>query len=179
MGRVANASKIPELEQSIQRRLAASGNSVDNGSFSLSDFGIVVEMVGISRVQFPEETTKDVFERMKSSRARIASKAISEGNAQASKIQKDAETSASLIRSFADQRAAQIRSQGDRESARYLADLAEDPDLAVLIEKFAFMKNLISRRTTLVLPTSMPGMEFFDPSAIQSLAGESSEADAR
>lgn len=166
-----NSSKLPELEDAILRRLSNSGGS-DSGGTSLSDYGIDVSLVGLTRVEFPEETNKDVFERMKSTRERIASEAESEGAAQALKIQKDAETSAALIMAFAEQRAAQIRSQGDAEAAQYLKLLAEDPALAVFIENIKFMKNLISKRTTLVLPTTMEGMSLFDPASFRSMGGD-------
>lgn len=163
-----NSSKLPELEQAILTRLTTSGGA-NSGGTNLDDYGVEVSLVGITRVEFPEETNKDVFERMKATRQRIASEAESEGAAQALKIQKDAETSAALILAFAEQRAAQIRSEGDYEAAKYLAQLAEDPSLAVFIENIKFMKNLISKRTTLVLPTSMPGMSLFDPATMRSL----------
>lgn len=166
---VAGSSKLPELEDAILSRLATSGG-VNSGGTNLADYGIEVSLVGITSVEFPEETNKDVFERMKSTRERIASEAESEGAAQALKIQKDAETSAALILAFAEQRAAQIRSQGDAEAAQYLRQLSEDPKLAVFIENIKFMKNLLAKRTTLVLPTSMPGMDLFDPEAVRQLS---------
>ena len=164
-----NSSKLPELEDAILHRLSTSGGA-NSGGTNLSDYGIDVSLVGLTRVEFPEETNKDVFERMKSTRQRIASEAESEGTAQALKIQKDAETSAALIMAFAAQRAAQIRSQGDAEAAQYLKQLAEDPALAVFIENIKFMKNLYSKRTTLVLPTTMEGMRLFDPASFRSLS---------
>jgi membrane protease subunit HflC len=166
-----NSSKLPELEDAILHRLSNSGGA-NSGGTNLSDYGIDVSLVGLTRVEFPEETNKDVFERMKSTRERIASEAESEGAAQALKIQKDAETSAALIMAFAEQRAAQIRSQGDAEAAQYLKLLAEDPALAVFIENIKFMKNLISKRTTLVLPTTMEGMSLFDPASLRTMGGD-------
>lgn len=164
----AGASKIPELELAILNRLTASTGG-DAGGASLDDYGVEVALVGITRIAFPEEATKDVFERMKATRERIAAEAVSEGDAQALKIQEDAETSAALIRAFAQQRAAEIRSQGDREAAQYLKVLAEDEALAVFIENIKFMKNLRAKNTTLVLPTSTPGMKLFDPATFRAL----------
>ncbi|MCB9837921.1 MAG: hypothetical protein H6813_01150 [Phycisphaeraceae bacterium] len=172
-----NSSKLPELETRILQRLSSSG-SAGAGGTNLNDYGVEVSLVGITRVEFPEETTKEVFERMKSTRQRIAADAESEGSAQAYAIQNDAETSAALIRAFAEQRAAQIRSQGDAEAARYLAQLSEDPALAVFIEKIKMMKNLIAKRTTLVLPTSMPGMDLFDPASVTTLEPSSGRPSA-
>ena len=169
------SSRLPDLEDSILSRLSTSGGA-NSGGTNLSDYGVEVSLVGLTKVEFPEETNQDVFARMRSTRERIASEAVSEGQAQALKIQKDAETSAALIMAFAEQRAAQIRSQGDAESAQYLAQLAEDPRLAVFIEQVKFMKSLIAKRTTLVLPTSMPGMDIFDPSKMRTLGDSGAEA---
>ena len=162
------ASKLPELEQAILDRLTATSGR-DVGGASLDDYGVEVALVGITRITFPEEATKDVFERMKATRQRIASEAVSEGAAQAFKIQTDADSDAGIIREFARTRADEIRSEGDLESAQYLKALAVDQELAVFIENIRFMKNLFAKRTTLVLPTSTPGMKIFDPEAMQSL----------
>jgi len=165
----ADGSRLPDLERDMMARLA--NTTGGDAGRRLDEYGVEVALVGVTRVAFPEETTKDVFERMKSTRERIASEAVSEGAAQALKIQEDAATSAALIRAFAEQRAAQIRSQGDLEAAQYLAQLSEDPELAVFIENIKFLRNLVARRTTLVLPTNLPGMRLFDPEIIQSMSG--------
>jgi membrane protease subunit HflC len=162
----AGGSKIPELEAAILERLRRPDG--EDGT-SMADYGVLPVLVGINRLELPEETTKGVFERMKATRERLASETETQGEAMAIQIEKDAETAAARILAFAERRAADIRSVGDLEAARYLQELAAEPRLAQFLEMIEFMKSLVARRTTLILPTSSPGMQVFDPAMMGDL----------
>jgi len=155
-------SRLGDLEQRIMDRI----QQADEAGFSVADYGVEPLTVGISGVVLPEETTQQVFERMKATRERLAAEAESRGEALASTIRTEAQAAASRIEAFAELRAEQIRTQGDREAQEFYAQLNASPELAVFLEQLDFMRNFYSKRTTLVLPTSQPGMDLFNPAGL-------------
>ncbi|MFG0258692.1 MAG: SPFH domain-containing protein [Phycisphaerales bacterium JB043] len=169
-------SSLPELEDAILARLQ--GADANEGSFRLSDYGIQPLLVGIHRVVLPEETTKQVFERMKATRQRLAAEARSRGQSVAQTITAESESAARRIKSFADRRAESIRVQGDREAQQWYAQLNEAPELAVFLQQLDFLRSFYAKRTTLVLPTSNPGMSIFDPNSVEAISEELGDADS-
>ncbi|MHC4976611.1 MAG: SPFH domain-containing protein [Planctomycetota bacterium] len=169
-------SSLPELEAAILARLQGAGGA--EASFRLSDYGIQPLLVGIHRVVLPEETTKQVFERMKATRERLAAEARSRGQSIAQTITAESESAARRIKSFADRRAESIRVQGDREAQQWYAQLNEAPELAVFLQQMDFLRSFYAKRTTLVLPTSNPGMSIFDPNAVEAISEELGEANS-
>ena len=159
-------SQIGELEDRILARLIGGSDS----SFQLDEYGIEASAVGINQVVLPEETTQQVFQRMKASRERLAAEASSQGKSLADTIRFEAEAAAQRIRAFAQRRAEQIRVQGDTEAARWQAQLAEEPRLAVFDAQLQFLRELYAKRTTIVLPTTQPGMGVLDPTALENAA---------
>lgn len=157
----AQASRLDDLEGAILARLTR-GEGAD--ALRLADYGIEPVLVGINRVVLPEETTREVFERMKATREKIAAEAQSQGEARAQTIRNEADSAARRIIAFAERRAQEIRVAGDREAARWLAYFQEEPELAVFLKNVELLRNGLGRRATLVLPADMPGMELFDPS---------------
>lgn len=147
-------SKLVSLEKDILARLRASRD--DGGNLDQS--GITVELVGINRVVLPEQTTTEVFNRMTETRNRIAAEAEGEGQAAAAKIRSEAENAARRIRAFAELHAASIRDRGDLEAAEHLKALNEDPKLAVFLKNIELLREGFGRNSTVVLPTSMPGL---------------------
>jgi membrane protease subunit HflC len=162
-------SRIAELEQRVLSNLDE-GATADG---ALADFGVKALSVGILRMGLPQGPTRDVFTRMNAERKRIADKAVSEGQSQALALRSRAESDASKIRSFAEQLASNIRGQGEIEAAEWIKKLNVEPRLAVFLRQMKFMTDAVGGRTTIVLPTSQPGLEMFKPDALKGLkAGE-------
>lgn len=159
----ASGSKIADLEKDIFATLTAGAAASD-----LAEAGIKPVAVGVAGLGLPQQTTTQVFEAMKQARLKIANDAIAKGSSLGSTIRSSAESDAKKIESFAEQLATRIRNQGDVEAAQYLAMLREDPQLAVFLENMKFMRETFGKTTTLVLPTSMPGLGLFRPDAIKS-----------
>lgn len=156
-------SKIAALENDILQSLSGG-----DGAGELADAGIKPVAVGVSGLGLPQQTTTEVFNAMKQSRLKVANDAITKGSSLAKTIRSSAESDAKKIESFAEQLATRIRNQGDLEAAQYLAKLREDPKLAVFIENMNFMREAFGKSTTLVLPTSLPGLGFLSPDASKS-----------
>jgi membrane protease subunit HflC len=154
------ASRLGDLEKAIDERL----KRADTGAGQqIAAYGIEPTLVGVNRIVLPQETTRTVFERMKANRDALAGEAQAAGETLATTIKNEAQSDATRIRVFAEQRAAEIRNQGDLEAARYIRAFSEAPELAVFLKNLEFMRNGMSKRSTLVLPTTMPGMSVFDP----------------
>jgi hypothetical protein len=129
--------------------------------------------VGLTRVLLPEEVTKAVFDRMRSTRTRLAKEIETQGQSQAQAIRDRAKADADKITAFAERLAQDIRTRGDEEAAPFLAQMNKNPELAVFLSNMDFIRQVTPRTTTLVLPSSMPGMQMLMPDALQGLrAGE-------
>lgn len=157
------------IEQLEREMLTQFAESADKGGLSLSDYGIQAVDVGITRLMLPEETTKAVIERMQAGRQRIALETQSQGEAFARSIRARAEADAKRITAFVERLAQDIRTRGDLEAAPYLARMNQNPDLAVYLDNIDFIRTVVAKRTTLVLPTSMPGMSLLSPTALDGL----------
>ena len=136
------------------------------GAGRLADYGIEAVDVGLTRILLPEEVTKAVFDRMKSSRERLAREIESEGQSQAQSIRVRAESDAKRIRAFADQFAQSIRDSGDREATAFLAQMNTNPELAVFLEKVRFIREVQPRTATLIFSTEMPGVDLLSPDSL-------------
>ncbi len=158
-------TKLPELEKKVFDLVVAKGPTGQ----SITDLGITVTDVGINRVRLPEETTKVVFEAMGANRDRLAKDIEAKGDAIAAAIRAQADSNAQRIRAFAERRAQEIRAAGDLEAAQYLKQMNSNPQLAVFLKNMEFIRDVLSKKTTLVLPSSMPGVSFLLPDSLNNL----------
>lgn len=158
-----SASKLPELEARVLAGLKARGQD----GYSIEDYGITVDVVGINRIILPEETTKTVFDSMKEGRNLLIKGLESRGDSEAQTIVGAAKANAARIESFAKALAADIRQRGDEEAQPYIAAMAEAPELAVFLKNVDFVKNALAKRITWIVDTSMPGFEFLSPGAMR------------
>ncbi len=163
----AKASGLSSLEKKVYDQLT---NKTPD-SPPLDDYGIRAEVVGISSIELPEETSKEVFKRMAQTRARIAEEFTSKGTAEAERIKSEAESDAQKILAFAERRARSIRGQGDLEAKEYLAIQNADADLAVFLKNLEFMREATAGKITLVLPQNLPGLNVFSLDALNNLPG--------
>lgn len=123
--------------------------------------GIELVEVRMRRADYPEETSANIFNRMKSEREREAKEFRAQGSEEAQKIQADAEKQRVVIVAEAQQRAQTLRGEGDGEAIRIYADaFGQDPEF------FAFYRSMEAYRkamaeggdTTMVLS---PNSDFF------------------
>lgn len=139
----ASRLKLRQVEQEmleqVRGRLAATG------------YGIRVEQVGIRQLVLPERVTDAVFERMKSTRQRMAERARSEGAAQAAAIRSEAESASKRILAFAEQRALELRAEGDSRAAQYYDVFNQDQDLAAFLRRLETLKAAVPG-ATIVMP---------------------------
>ncbi|MCH7791897.1 MAG: hypothetical protein IID31_06425 [Planctomycetes bacterium] len=157
-------SAIPALEESILAALRTEGPDDADSRSSLEDRGIEILFVGISKVLLPQSTTETVFERMQANRAARVSSLEARGRSEADAIIAKARADAERIRQFALARAAEIKSRGDMEAQQWLAQLKENPRLAVFLRNMELIKDVTAKRITLVLSDDAPGLGVLSPS---------------
>lgn len=113
-------------------------------------YGIEVRALGIRQLKINKDVSKDVFERMRAERNRKTEATITEGVAQARKIQSDADLKKTVLLAAADARAKAIRAQGDAEAAKYYEMLQEDPEFAMFLRDVDALKKILAKRSTVV-----------------------------
>jgi membrane protease subunit HflC len=172
----AAGTRLPDLEKRIldTMRGGAAGREGAAGAAggaggaaqadkTLADLGIEVADVGISSVILPKDTSQAVFNRMIANRDRLAKELESRGDSDAQAIRSAAEADAARIMAFAARRAQEIRARGDLEAAPFLKQMQANPDLAVFLKNMEFVRDAVSKRTTLVLAGSLPGLGALSP----------------
>lgn len=158
-------SKLPELEARVLSALKAS----TAGGNTLADFGVEAVSVGVNRIILPEDTTNKVMDAMIENRRTLVKELESQGESRAQAIRSKAESDALRIEAFARRRADEIRALGDKEARQYYEQMNASPDLAVFLRNVDFLKTTLSRRTTLVLPDSLPGFDMLSLSGLDKL----------
>jgi len=166
----AGASKLADLEAAILKAVQRDSGDPDTAG----GFGIEIVDVGINRIRLSEQNSKDVIERMKADRLRLAQETISAGEANAQSIRSRAEKDAQRILSFANLQAKQLKATGDLEAGEYIAAMQESPELATLLAELQFLRDAYSKQITLVV-SGAPGFRMLQPSALEALRGGGDE----
>ena len=125
-----------------------------------SQLGISVVDVRVSKIDFPEQVSESVFERMRSERQRVAQDFRSRGREEAEKIKASADRESTVIMAEAYRDSEKTRGQGDAKSAETYANAYQaDADF------YSFYRSLDAYRNTLGKNGDMmvlePDSEFF------------------
>jgi len=146
--------KLQEIELRAAEQLRQKLEATDQ------PYGIRVEQVGIRRLLLPEQTTTKVFERMKTTRQRLAQEARSEGEGQATTIKASAESAKKRILAFADRVANKIRAEGDREAGEALIVFQKAPDLAIFLRQLKTAERAFAPNSQFILNADFPLADF-------------------
>jgi len=114
-------------------------------------YGIEVKAVGIKQLKVSEDVSKDVFGRMSAERNYMTATTISQGQAQAKRIEDDADSKSAELLAAAEARAKALRGAGDAEAARFYKMLEADPQLAMFLRDLEALKKILEQRATIVL----------------------------
>ncbi len=113
----------------------------DSTKSAIADLGIEIVDVRVKRIDFPDELSNKVFDRMRSERRQVANKLRSEGNEIAETIRSDADRQSQVILAEADRDAQLARGEGDARAAEtYNAANRSDAEF------FAFYRSLEAYR---------------------------------
>lgn len=148
---------------------AGSFSSVENeilqsiSKEAFSEYGIKVSAVGFDRLELPEDTTEDVFNRMKSERMRMVEKIQSEGKSRAMTIKKEADLNKNKILAEAEAGAVKIRGEADTKAFEYLDVYNKDPQFAQFLKKLQALENTVKTKTTIVIDKNTPPFDMLSP----------------
>jgi membrane protease subunit HflC len=138
-----------EIKQSVQSELQT------------NNYGIELEFLGFKKIGLPENVTQTVFDRMKSERQVLISRAENEGKSEAQKIQSaaDAEASKTIANAKAD--ATRIEGEGVAEAAKTLPIFQKNPELAVFLLRIGALQQSLNQRSTLIFDERTPPFDLF------------------
>ena len=134
------------------------------------DYGIEVVQVGIRRILLPDASTKEVFNRMKSERQRMAQADLSRGEAEATRIRSEARSASERIMSFAQREASLIETRGKLQAAGLYAAYEKHQEFAIFLRELEALKAMLEKNTYLVLDANkLSPVNLFtaEPDAVQ------------
>ena len=108
----------------------------------IASLGIEVIDVRVKRIDFPQEVSSAVFERMRADREKEARQYRSEGFELAEKIRADADREKVVIEAEAYRSAEEVRGEGDARAATIYADAYSKDE-----EFYAFLRRLNAYET--------------------------------
>jgi modulator of FtsH protease HflC len=138
-----------EIEQNVQ------------GELRTNNYGIQIEFLGIKKLGLPESVTAAVFDRMKSERQVLISRAQNEGKAEAIKIKANADRQANETLANARAEATRIEGEGVAEAAKTLPVFQQNPDLAVFLLRISALQQALDQKSSLIFDQRTPPFDLF------------------
>lgn len=112
--------------------------------------GIEIVDVRVKRIEFSDEVSESVFNRMRQERARIASELRAQGAENAEQIRADADRERTVIIATAYRDAEKLRGEGDASAAQVYADAyRKNPEF------FSFYRSLSAYRRSMGQPNDV------------------------
>jgi membrane protease subunit HflC len=130
--------------------------------------GVHVIDVRLRRVDFPDDISNAVYERMKSERKTVANQLRAEGSAAAQKIRADAEQQKEVILANAYSQAQQLQGEGDaKASSTYAAAYGANPEFYAFYKSMeAYKQSFHSKSDFMVVDPSSAFFKYMkDPKA--------------
>ncbi|HOY69285.1 MAG TPA: protease modulator HflC [Methylotenera sp.] len=141
-------------------RGAVMDNLRKNADLDARQMGIEVVDVRLKRVDYSEDISKSVFDRMISERKRIANQLRAEGFAESEKIRADADKQSQVILAEAFKEAEKIKGQGDASAASIYNDAyGKNPEFYAFYRSTeAYKQSFKNKADVMVLD---PNSDFF------------------
>ena len=149
---------VPEVVSAERRELMF--EMLTNARRAANEFGIDVVDVRVKRIEFRDEVSESVFQRMRQERARVASELRAEGAETAEQIRADAERQRTIILSEAYRDAEILRGEGDAKAAETYANAySNDPEFYSFYRSMNAYRNAFGEEGDLMVLDS--DSEFF------------------
>ena len=135
----------------------------DEVNESVASLGIQIIDVRLRRADYPEATSQNIFNRMKSEREREAKEFRATGEEEAQKIRAAAEKTRTVIISEAKRSAQELRGSGDSEAIRIYADsFGQDAEFFAFYRSMEAYRNSMGKDgTSMVLSPDSSFFRFF------------------
>lgn len=125
-----------------------------------SDLGVEILDVRIKQIDFPQEISNRIYERMRTERERVARELRAEGAEQAEIIRAEADRSRTEIQSKAYSEAEQIRGDGDAKAAEtYAKAFDKNAEFYAFWRSLTAYKDIFSREGSVMVLD--PDSDFF------------------
>lgn len=170
---------LDEASDQIRQQIQQSLDAQQDTNASQVDFGVEIVEVTIERLIFPQSVTEQVFERMTSTRERMAQAARSRGEGVSRSIISRAEQDRRRILDWAQYYANQIRNRGEREALQYWERFDEHEELAIFVKKIETLRQTLEQNTTILLDTDDVPYEMLKPQNIDNLSEGIGSPDAQ
>jgi len=144
--------KLDEMQEKIKELSTKESEKI---------YGIKILEVVFTKMQFPADVTKDVFERMKKERERIAQKFLAEGEGMASNIKAQADAEKEKVLAEARARAMKIRGEGDAAASKYYDIFTKNEELAIFLRKLQALEKTLKNNSTVILDSRTPPYDLF------------------
>ena len=157
LGRETLASILTGQRNDITRSIG------DEVNASVASLGIKIIDVRLRRADYPEATSQNIFNRMKSEREREAKEFRATGEEEAQKIRADAEKTRTVIISEAQRTAQETRGAGDAEAIMiYAESFGQDAEFFSFYRSMEAYRNAMGKDgTSMVLSPSSSFFRFF------------------
>ena len=145
-------------------RETINGSIRDEVNSSVESLGIEIIDVRLRRADYPQATSQNIFNRMKSEREREAKEFRATGEEEAQKIRADAEKTRTVIVAEASRQAQELRGQGDSEAIRiYAESFGRDPEFFAFYRSMqAYRKSIGESGTSMVLSPNSSFFRYFN-----------------
>lgn len=143
---------VPQVVAAERRELLDAMLTAARGE--ASSLGIEVVDVRVKRIEFSDEVSESVFNRMRQERARIAAELRAQGAENAEQIRADADRQRTVIVASAYRDAEVLKGEGDAAAAQiYASAYRKNPEF------FAFYRSLSAYRRSLGQPNDLVVMD--------------------
>jgi membrane protease subunit HflC len=166
LSKVVNAGLRAEFGKRTVREVISGerGAVMDNlrkkADLDARQMGIEVVDVRLKRVDYSEEISKSVFDRMIAERKRLANQLRSEGSAASEKIRADADKQREVIIAEAYREAQKTKGEGDAEAAAiYNQAYSKNPEFYAFYRSTEAYKNSFKSKSDVMVLD--PGSDFF------------------
>lgn len=127
---------------------------------AVRDLGVEVKDIRIKRIDFPDEVSRSVFDRMAADREKEAREYRSSGTAQAEKIKADADRQKAVIEAEAYREAEKLRGEGDAKAAAIFAEAySKDAEFYNFLRSLNAYRNSFQNKGDLMVVD--PQSDFF------------------
>tara|TARA_E500000331_G_scaffold347701_1_gene388265 strand:- start:357 stop:1226 length:870 start_codon:yes stop_codon:yes gene_type:complete len=155
LGKLELISILSDARQNIVDDIGTEVNQI------VKRLGMEIIDVRIRRADYPEATSQNIFNRMRSEREQEAKEFRAQGAEEAQKIRSDAEKQKTILLAEAQRKAEAIRGDGDGEAIKIYADaFGRDKKFFKFYRSMqAYEKTFVDKDTTMILS---PESEFFN-----------------
>lgn len=132
---------------------------------NMVDLGLQLVDLNLKKVELPEAIYERVFNRMKTSRQKIASRTRAEGKEEAAKIVADTDAQKKILIANAQKDAQILRGEGESRAAEiYLSSFSKDNNFFDYLKKMeTYKQSLSSKNDILVLSTNRELFSALEP----------------